>query len=954
MRSIKTLFGIRGRSKEQREQASHPTEPDQPILRTSSTSSRSLNNERRAFDQDYLDAQLLGNDVEHESTNDSARRPRSPEQQPATQSGRSTSQYEVTHSSSKPPRGPAPHNVSEQVSGGSHFANSARHATNRPVESDKTRVSTAARRVPVPTPTPTQTVRSAKESLTRQTSKSTAAIEPENLLAPSQYESSATKLTSSLILEVTSGLPPADGRVRGVKSDAERHSTDATESTRTVSDKQLAQTSASMQTRSVDKSPPISPSSSSFSRSHKRERHSDEQDKWRPYPGTRAKRSADGKKLGRVKSKPEIPDAPSLVSHGLGKLTSQLSSERSKQQMDKSGNGSSAIPHKGDGMPWLDDEDENVDIVVSPLDISVEHGEEAEHGDSQSRVGGRRDVHVVARASASVDENFDVDADFAEQIDAVPRQGTAGALKWSSNRRRVAHNPGLQENKFESAEFDSGVGEFHGAVSEEKSDKNVQGLKLPQAVLSRVVSDPQDPVISGPSSPTSPQNISLPVDVLGAPSSPVSPAVSHIRSDKSTVLSSLSPRTAVGRRNLSFENVDPHHAAAIQSQVNTAYAESLQEEARGHGGGLRRIIELLRQNESNQLAVENIAIAVNVLSENDSVTSDAFGNYGAVEILLHCLVKYEENSTVCGRVVAAIRSIVTGSRRNAKLLEAFDGVHVLTNTAKCTKSQNDPTIAVDALRTLAALMLEPMAGESSDVSKKKSTSSISLGQDVHRKAHESVDTANTEILRWRQAISNVVLALDLHEHREQVQEAGLRALRTLLAKMEPSKLDHAQLVDVIRAAKEAYVLHGDASMDICWQCLGLMCDVDDARDGQFRVELDVQSFFGCLLQVIAATGAETDPAASDAGAQLCARALCATDHIGWRTRERCQNIVKAGAFEAVLEALRVFPDRREILEPACSLGRSIIKSEDCKYLIDVKGHELILNVLGAIVEVTRS
>lgn len=384
------------------------------------------------------------------------------------------------------------------------------------------------------------------------------------------------------------------------------------------------------------------------------------------------------------------------------------------------------------------------------------------------------------------------------------------------------------------------------------------------------------------------------------------------------------------------------------------------QEARGPGGGLRRIVELLRQNERNRLAVENVAIAIAVLSENDCVACDAFGNHGALEVLLHCIVRYDGSSVVTKRLCAALRALVAGSRRNGRLFEAHDGVKTLSLTACSTRFQDEPGIAVDALRTLAVAMTDSVPKAAA-----ARAASDGLSGGVGRVERGSSPRAKTPSGRAEAdgeghaphpispVICSVTMAMDLHEHRVEVQEAGLHALRTLLTQVEKGKLSTSDLSDVVESVGAAFRLHASESSEVCWLSLALLCDVDAARESHLRVDLDLECFFGSLRHVVSATELETG-AAEEAGARLVTRALQVTTHIGWRSKETQQDIVNAGAVDACLDVLRVFRSRADVLEAVCGLAHGLLDSPEARVLIEVKSQAFLLGILTAISDMTQS
>jgi hypothetical protein len=221
----------------------------------------------------------------------------------------------------------------------------------------------------------------------------------------------------------------------------------------------------------------------------------------------------------------------------------------------------------------------------------------------------------------------------------------------------------------------------------------------------------------------------------------------------------------------------------------------------------------------------------------------------------------------------------------------------------------------------------------------------------------------------------------------------------LLARTERSKLDARILSDVVTAASAAFRMHGHESRDIPWLSLGVLCDVDEARDSSFLVELDTECFFQSLRQVIAevadlaaarasisaTAGADHIPPSAEtpgrppgvskrrdvtrnrqklgpdtsdydssieSGAKLVARALHVAARVGWRSQETRLSVLQAGAVDACLESLRVFCGRRDVLEPTCGLARGLLDWSEAR--ADLAEKDFTVGVLSAIMEVTRA
>jgi hypothetical protein len=368
-------------------------------------------------------------------------------------------------------------------------------------------------------------------------------------------------------------------------------------------------------------------------------------------------------------------------------------------------------------------------------------------------------------------------------------------------------------------------------------------------------------------------------------------------------------------------------------------------------------VELLRQNERNRLAVENVAIAITVLSENDSVACDAFGNHGALEVLLHCVGKYDDNVVVIKRLFAAIRALVGGSRRNTKLFQGHDGVSRVATIGAAPRFQEESCIAEDALRIVATVLIDgplPTGVEALDASAMASSYAL-VGLQERRGASRSLSDLGSSSYGKHHPFSAVVgfvlQAMHLHDKCLEVQISGMLALRTLLAQPDRRELTPHALSDVVEKVGDAFRMHAGSSGDICWLTLGLLCDVDLTRESHVRVQVDLACFFSSLRQVVAAIELETG-VLEEAGAKLVTRALQVTSHIGWRNKEPKQDAVNTGAVDACLEVLRVFQSQPEVLESVCGLVHELLDSPETNSLVQGKSQSFVEGILRAIGEMT--
>ncbi|KAI0562479.1 Armadillo-like helical domain containing protein [Gracilaria domingensis] len=281
---------------------------------------------------------------------------------------------------------------------------------------------------------------------------------------------------------------------------------------------------------------------------------------------------------------------------------------------------------------------------------------------------------------------------------------------------------------------------------------------------------------------------------------------------------------------------------AGQCKLYHAYTDALQREARGSAGGLRVIVDLLRESDGNPIVIEKAAVAIGILSENDSATRDVFGQHSAVQSLIQCLSikptlsKFYDRARIVSAVVYAVSCLLKDSPRNIRLFEMFDGPQKMGRAAASSRYENCPTIAKHALQALSELKHHPAHASESFIASSMSSSSS-------------------------RTIKFVLKSMGLHEHRTDVQEYGLDALRTLLARAGRHNIRMDVLHLCAQATSTAFKMHHE-SKEVQWQCLTLLCDLDDMKDDLFSLELEVDCFFGSLHLIIneAKISSQRDPA----------------------------------------------------------------------------------------------
>lgn len=346
----------------------------------------------------------------------------------------------------------------------------------------------------------------------------------------------------------------------------------------------------------------------------------------------------------------------------------------------------------------------------------------------------------------------------------------------------------------------------------------------------------------------------------------------------------------------------------VETKLYNAYVDALHDEARSRAGGLRTIVNLLRDCEGNPIVIEKAALAIACLCENDGASRDVFGQYSAVQMLIQCLSiripsKYDRAATV-EMIVLALMCLLKDSPRNVRLFEMFDGAHKMGKAAASERFENYPTIATHVLKALSELK------------------------------HHAVYTADGggSPANLSRTLRYVVRAMSVHEHRADVQERAVDALRTLIARAEHGVLSTSVLKGCVQATATAFQMHGD-SRELQWQCLALLCELEDVRDGLFAAPMDVRCFFGALRGVVAEAKehSKRNVRIGKALVGVIRRGIEVAVGNSWRCAEFKDTAVENGAVETMLQALHLFEGDVRMVDKICTILRVLLQSEEGQF-----------------------
>lgn len=380
---------------------------------------------------------------------------------------------------------------------------------------------------------------------------------------------------------------------------------------------------------------------------------------------------------------------------------------------------------------------------------------------------------------------------------------------------------------------------------------------------------------------------------------------------------------------------------SVESKLYNAYADALHDEARSRAGGLRAIVNLLRDSDGNPIVIEKAALAIAVLSENDAATRDVFGQYSAVQMLIQCLSMRIpskcDRTTAVEMIVYAIASLLKDSPRNVRLFEMFDGAHKMGKAAASERYENSAAIPNHALSALSELKHHAVYtpdGESAQL----------LGPTSSR---NRAGSASSRTIRY------VLRSMALHEHRVSVQQNGMDALRTLIGRADRSALTGHILRSCVQATSTAFKMHKE-SREIQWQCLALICDLEDVCDGLFTVPVDVVCLFGAMRMVIteAKDCARRKARIAKALMHVVKRAINVAVRNSWRNIDFKDSAVEAGAVETMLDALSLFDNDADTVDKVCTMLRVMLQSDEGRYRLNMVSSACA--ILGAIENANNS
>lgn len=353
-------------------------------------------------------------------------------------------------------------------------------------------------------------------------------------------------------------------------------------------------------------------------------------------------------------------------------------------------------------------------------------------------------------------------------------------------------------------------------------------------------------------------------------------------------------------------------SSSTETRAYNAYTDTLQNEARGDGSGLRTIVELLRDSEGNPIIIEKASLVIGILSENDAATRDAFGQFTAIQTLIQCLslrmsAKFDR-ALIVKNVTFALSCLLRDSPRNVRLFEMFNGPYKMGKAASSERFENKPDVPKFALQALSELKYHPKCSDlqSSEVLSDSST------------------TGRT--------ITHVLRAMALHEYRTEIQEYGLDALRTMLSRSEKESNDTHLLQASINAAATAFKMHKE-SAEVSWQCMTLYCDLEEVLEETPTVSLDLESLFGSLHVLLdeAQKQRERRGRIYESLAELVRRGLDLVGRLANRQSDFIEKAVEGEAVETVLKALEFFGGDREEVDRIQSILRTMLDSDEGKY-----------------------
>jgi len=341
--------------------------------------------------------------------------------------------------------------------------------------------------------------------------------------------------------------------------------------------------------------------------------------------------------------------------------------------------------------------------------------------------------------------------------------------------------------------------------------------------------------------------------------------------------------------------------AIIETGVYNTYCEQLHKSARSpDGSGLRGIISLIREFDTNPLVIESASHTIALLCEKDEATREFFGSYGCIEVLLQTLRKCDTSQGKTMKALAyAISSLIFESSRNIRKLESLNGILPLAKLASLKKYDDTPGIAIYSLSAVAGVKYRCDKGEPRISYKSRP----GLGK----------------------VVSYINRTLRIHEGNEQVQEVGIDAIRALITVSPNSALSLSSysLEKCIYASSLAYETLS-SKKDVIWQSLALQCDINSIRPGADEgIVLELNSFFGALRSIARDGKNERNAIWIEAITNLIYRGLNLAVKIGTKGTEWKTRSIEAKAIDCCMEILEIFPHNGNIVEKCGAVMRSL-------------------------------
>eukprot|EP00172_Hildenbrandia_rubra_P004607 Plantae.Rhodophyta-Hildenbrandia_rubra.ctg9647.p1 GENE.Plantae.Rhodophyta-Hildenbrandia_rubra.ctg9647~~Plantae.Rhodophyta-Hildenbrandia_rubra.ctg9647.p1 ORF type:complete len:1061 (-),score=187.27 Plantae.Rhodophyta-Hildenbrandia_rubra.ctg9647:1885-5067(-) len=331
----------------------------------------------------------------------------------------------------------------------------------------------------------------------------------------------------------------------------------------------------------------------------------------------------------------------------------------------------------------------------------------------------------------------------------------------------------------------------------------------------------------------------------------------------------------------------------LKKGLERKYEQKLRQDSARRHRGIKRMVELLRENSGNMAVVRQCLTTLIHLSDEDTTAAKVMGSHGAVELVVQITDALQSTGARTADLELCLHllyGLIKGVPENQVTAYSFQAVNVITSVCTDVGHRSSALIATDSLAAYVVLLVE---------------SQQAVG----------VSTPAASVRDMFDAIWRIMKA---HQGNSHVQKVGLWCLRVFSSRALPGSIP----LPFVRLAADAVtkavpqVRNDYSALELA---LAVFCDIDII--GGSAIQFDGFIFHLVLDNILREEISKNST--GDANVILIERAISTAVNATWQSLGSKRNAVANGGVEAALEILKTFPHITKLAMKVCSYLRQL-------------------------------